>query len=82
MINDERRNEIQRLADRHQNVCQLQINLGREMQAAKYQMSPDMQTRLGRLIDAEKQAQAEFDSAREGWHETVYVNRSGNGQND
>jgi hypothetical protein len=73
MTNDERRNEIQRLADRHQNVCQLQIYLGREIQAANYQMSPDMKTQLGRLIEAEKQARAEFDVAREGWHETVYV---------
>jgi hypothetical protein len=73
MTNDERRNEIQRLADRHQAVCEQQIHLGREIEAANYQMSPDMQTRLGRLIEAEKQARAEFDAAREGWHETVYV---------
>jgi len=73
MTNDERRSEIQRLADRHQEVCQQQINLGREIAAANFEMSPDMQARLGRLIEAEKQARADFDAAREGWHETVYV---------
>lgn len=73
MTNDERRNEIQRLADRHQDLCQQQIQLGREIQAANYQISPDMRTRFDFLIDAVKQAWAEFDAAREGWHEDVYV---------
>lgn len=42
MTNDERRGEIQRLADKHQDVCQQHINLGLEIAAANFEMSPDM----------------------------------------
>lgn len=73
MTNDARRNEIQRLADKHQDVIQQQVYLGREIAAANFEASPNMLARLGRLIEAEMQARAEFDVACEGWHETVYV---------
>lgn len=72
-MSDERRKEIQRLADRHQDVCRQQIQLDREIEAAGHQMSPEQQARLARLIEAEKQARVEFNSAREGWHERVLV---------
>lgn len=73
MTNETRRDEIQQLADKHQAVCQQNINLCREIEAAGGQMSPDFQARLARLIEAEKLARAAYNDARKGWHETIYV---------
>jgi hypothetical protein len=73
MTNEARGDQIQRLADKHQAVCQLQIHLGREIEAAGYQMTPAFQSRLAGLIEAEKRARAAYDVAREGWYETICV---------
>lgn len=73
MNDDVRRNEIQRLADRHQYICQQHVDFGRVLQARDYKMSPELQSQLEQLIEAEKTARAEFNAARAGWYETVYV---------
>jgi hypothetical protein len=73
MTDEARRNEIQRMADRHQKVCRQQINLGREIEAASYQMTPELQARLEASIAAEKKARDEYNVARQGWHGTITV---------
>lgn len=36
-------------------------------------MTPDFESRLAHLIKVEKQACAEYDAVRDGWHETINV---------
>lgn len=67
------RKVIEHLRHIHQNVCQQHVDFGRVLQARDYKMSPELQSRLEQLIEAEKTARAEFDAARAGWYETVYV---------
>jgi hypothetical protein len=73
MDDEVRRKEIQRLADRHQAICQRHVDFGRDVQAVDYKLTPEMQTRLELLIKAEQHARAEFEAARGGWHEAVYL---------
>ncbi|ALK99959.1 hypothetical protein AB595_10215 [Massilia sp. WF1] len=48
-------------------------DLGREIEAAENRMTPDFEYRLAHLIKLEKQARAEYDAVRDGWHETISV---------
>lgn len=73
MMNESRRKEIQRLANRHQTICQSQVNLGRDYQVAGYNLTPEFKTSFDRLIEAETEARADLNAALEGWHEPVYV---------
>jgi len=73
MTDEARRNEIRRLADKHQEACQQQISLGYEIKAAGFQMTAELRNRLDQSIAAEKNARDEFNVARQGWHETIYV---------
>jgi hypothetical protein len=82
MTDDEKRKENQRLADRHQEVLQQLADLGREIEAAGNRMTPDFESRLAHLIKVEKQARAEYDAVRDGWHETINVKPYGDGKRE
>ena len=73
MANEERRKEIQKLADRHQNIIQLQVHAIREYQASGYNLTPEIKDRFDRLSTAEAQARADLDVCLIGWHEEVKV---------
>lgn len=48
-------------------------DFGHEIEPFGYQMTPDQHLRLGRLMEAEKVARAEYTEASKGFHETIYV---------
>ena len=73
MTNEERRKEFQRLADRHQNIVQCQVNVARRYQSSGYKLTPDIKEEFDRLIAAEALARADYNAASVGWHEPVYV---------
>lgn len=67
----ERRKEIQRLADAHEDAVQLQATLMRRY-PTNVELPPEGRKTLDWTIKAVSQARAEFDAAMVGWHEPVY----------
>lgn len=72
MTSEQRRKEIQRLADAHQDVVRCQVNFGRRYPVNR-ELPLAAQTELKLLIDAEARARAEFDAARVDWSEPIFV---------
>ena len=68
----ERRKEIQRLADAHEDAVQLQATLMRRY-PTNVELPPEGRETLDWLIRLESRARAEYDAAIVGWHEPVYI---------
>ena len=72
MTIEERRKEIQKLADAHRNVARCHVNFGRRFHP-KGKLPPEGQKEPDWLIRAEVQARAEYIAAVTGWLEPVDV---------
>ncbi|MNK06930.1 hypothetical protein D3C87_248330 [compost metagenome] len=68
----ERRKEIQRLADAHEDAARLQATIMRRY-PANVELPPEGRSILDWLIRLESRARAEYDAAIVGWHEPVYI---------